>query len=130
MSTRVASVGRGLHEREGSGNSSSFPSISSPTDSKDNVRQNREKYIVEGASERPDLKGIVDLTNTVDTTVTTRQLPGKNIVCSPAEVRPENQSQYHVLAFPSPLIRSLSRLFGQAQNPATIFNLIIHKNNM
>lgn len=33
-------------------------------------------YIVEGAQEAPSLEGIVDLTNTEDTEVTTRILPG------------------------------------------------------
>lgn len=34
-------------------------------------------YIVEGATEPPSLKGIVDLTDTVDTTITERYAPGK-----------------------------------------------------
>lgn len=36
----------------------------------------RGSLLVEGASEPPSLDGIVDLTNTVDTTIHTRQLPG------------------------------------------------------
>jgi len=32
--------------------------------------------VIEGASERPSLEGIVDLRNTVDTEIITRQAPG------------------------------------------------------
>jgi hypothetical protein len=46
-----------------------FPSEPTATQPKDNL-------IVEGATQAPNLKGVVDLTNTVDTDVTTKALPG------------------------------------------------------
>jgi len=45
---------------------------------------NKKDHIVKGASEPPSLKGIVDLTNTVDTDVTTKTLPGTYITPIPS----------------------------------------------
>jgi hypothetical protein len=45
---------------------------------------NQKDYIVKGASEAPSLKGIVDLSNTVDTDVTTKTLPGTYIPSIPS----------------------------------------------
>jgi hypothetical protein len=38
----------------------------------------RANLVVEGASQPPSIDGIVDLSNTVDTEVTTRELPGRS----------------------------------------------------
>ncbi|EPE35211.1 hypothetical protein GLAREA_10908 [Glarea lozoyensis ATCC 20868] len=67
----------GSHRRGNSSNgSASYSTYSSTASPPQSPREKRENYIIEGASEPPSLDGIVDLTNTVDTTVTTRQLPG------------------------------------------------------
>lgn len=60
----------------GSGSYSTYPSTTSPPYSPQSPREKRENYIIEGSSEPISLEGIVDLSNTVDTTVTTKQLPG------------------------------------------------------
>ena len=49
----------------------------------------RQDMIVEGAKESPNLKGIVDLSNTVDTDVTTKPLPG---MVSTSVIRPHQSN--------------------------------------
>jgi len=76
----------GTHSRSGSATYSAFPSPSRqdfPAGSHSAARgllhgntYKRTGMIVEGAKEPPSLKGVVDLSNTVDTDITTKTLPG------------------------------------------------------
>jgi hypothetical protein len=88
--TAVVSHRRGSSSN-GSGSYSTYPSTASPPQS---PREKRENYIVQGASEPISLDGIVDLTNTVDTTVTTRQLPGTSSFPIPHSPRSPTSPTY------------------------------------
>jgi hypothetical protein len=90
MSSQGNVVGGSSHRRgssNGSGSHSKYPSPSSQTQHPQGPRENIHDHqrrdthrdnlnIVKDSSEPISLEGIVDLTNTVDTTVTTRYLPG------------------------------------------------------
>jgi hypothetical protein len=86
MSNQGTVVAGGSHTRGSfnneSSNHSTYPSTS-PTSPRGPREMNQEHQhhrdnlnIVKNSSQPISLEGIVDLTNTVDTTVTTRQLPG------------------------------------------------------
>jgi len=82
----ITSPTNGTKSRNGSISYSAFPSTGrreSQTETNDFARsqpsssvQTKQPMIVEGAKEPPSLKGVVDLSNTVDTDVTTKTLPG------------------------------------------------------
>lgn len=84
--TTVTPTANGTGSKNGSVDYTAFPNTSKsqiPSKGQPNVA-NKKDYIVKGASEPPSLKGVVDLTNTVDTDVTTKTLPGTYIPSIPS----------------------------------------------